>query len=106
MNDTMESVLGEWEAQAESLRSARWRDGELIDDTGTALDILEADVKEHSLLLAYGGPTAVLTPDPLARRSTFMLTVSHGNEEHSEPVRLPNIDGFIIDQMGLGFFQR
>jgi len=105
MSTAMEVVLGEWEAQAEHLRTARWIDGDLVDNTGTMVDILEADKKDHCLLLAYGGPTATLTPDPLARRSTFLLTVSYGDTEHSEPVRLPEIDGFIVDQMGLGLFQ-
>jgi len=105
MSTAMEVVLGEWEAQAEHLRELHWINGKLIDDNGTMLDILEADANDHTLLLAYGGPTAVLAPDPLARRSTFMLTVSYGDAEHSEPVVLPKIDGYIIEHMGLGFHQ-
>lgn len=105
MSNPMDVVLGEWDAQAEHLRSLDWVNGKLIDDEGMMLDILEADVNDHSLLLAYGGPTAVLTPDPMARRSTFMLTVSYGNTEYSEPIMLPKIDGYIIEQMGLGFQQ-
>ena len=105
MSAAMEVVLGEWEAQAESLRTARWVDGNLIDGSGTWLDFLDIDKRDHSVLLACGGPTAVLTPDPMARRSTFLLTVSYGDAEHSEPVLLPEISGFIINQMGLGFYQ-
>lgn len=103
MTDVRSVVLDEWEAQAESLRTAKWVDGNLVDGSGGWIDFLEANQADHSILLACGGPTVVLTPDPLARRSTFLLTVSYGNEEHSEPVHLPAIDGFVIDQMGLGF---
>lgn len=105
MSDATQVVSDEWEAQAEHLRTLDWINGELIDHQGTLLNILEADVSEHSLLLAYGGPTAVLTPDPLGRRSTFLLTVSYGNAEHSEPITLSKIDGYIIEQMGLGVQQ-
>lgn len=105
MTDVRQVVWDEWEAQADSLRTARWVNGNLVDGSGTWVDILEADTKDHSLLLAYGGPTAVLSPDPLARRSTFLLTVSYGDHEHSEPVLLPEIDGFLISEMGLGFYQ-
>lgn len=105
MSTATEVVLGEWEAQAEHLRTARWVNGDLIDATGTMVDILEADKTDHTLLLAYGGPTAVLSPDPMARRSTFLLTVSYGDAEHSGPISLPTIDGHIIKQMGLGFQQ-
>lgn len=105
MSDVKNVVWDEWEAQANSWRTARWVDGHLIDGDGTWLDILDADKKDHSLLLAFGGPTAVLTPDPLARRGAFLLTVSYGDMEHSEVIMLPEISGFIIDQMGLGFYR-
>lgn len=105
MTDVKQVVWDEWEAQAESIKSARWINGRLMDDSGAEVDFLEVDTSDHSILLAYGGPTAVLSPDPLARRGTFMLTVSYGDAEHSEPIQLPYLSGYIIETMGLGFHQ-
>lgn len=99
--DSHDVVMGEWEAHYESLQSARWINGELIDGDGDVVDVLEADPTDHSLLLAYGGPTVVLTPDPMSRKGMFLLTASYGDSGHSQVINLPHIDGYLIGLMGL-----